>query len=524
MVDQALPTTPLALKRLEHGIRSSDLICEVVDGESIAVERVWLSIAELAAQRGITHQRAKVLTQNRGWLKLEQPNLPSNRRGRTKRGLVVYLVPEEEAEPKYIRDARKPACSVTGCDRKAHCRGMCDLHYRRARTGLRLDDPPKSHQYRQETSCTWPGCERKSNSRSLCSMHYQRQRHGSPMDARPHAHKIPEGAICSVEGCGRKLMALDLCRRHYQRQKLGLPTEPPPRVMVCEVTGCERSLVARGLCRRHWEIWRDTRTIEERASCTIEACDRASVVKGMCQAHYRQVANGKLSQTAIRAKVSKYTEPCCIPSCDRAARNKGMCGAHYARSRLGNDLLEPIKEHERPYTETDVCSVVGCSERPTTRWMCHFHYGRLRDGRDPDLPRRPASTGRVISKDGYADIRVPKGTPGAWKSGWMPEHRYVMQQLLARPLLGIEEPHHINGIRSDNRPDNLELWSKSHPAGQRVVDKVAWAVEMLLLYPTFIGLDLVDLASLRGILERVQRKGEASPTRRRSRKAMEKSQ
>lgn len=42
--------------------------------------------------------------------------------------------------------------------------------------------------------------------------------------------------------------------------------------------------------------------------------------------------------------------------------------------------------------------------------------------------------------------------------------------------------HHINGVRDDNRIENLELWSSAHPFGQRVTDKVEWAVEMLKLY------------------------------------------
>lgn len=61
-------------------------------------------------------------------------------------------------------------------------------------------------------------------------------------------------------------------------------------------------------------------------------------------------------------------------------------------------------------------------------------------------------------------------------------HREIISAILGRPLRPNERVHHKNGNRADNRPSNLELWSTSQPSGQRVKDKILWALEILAEY------------------------------------------
>ena len=64
--------------------------------------------------------------------------------------------------------------------------------------------------------------------------------------------------------------------------------------------------------------------------------------------------------------------------------------------------------------------------------------------------------GRKYNRNGYVFI-LDKGNPGADKNGYIFEHRKVMSEHIGRPLEDSEIVHHINGIKDDNRIENLEL-------------------------------------------------------------------
>lgn len=68
--------------------------------------------------------------------------------------------------------------------------------------------------------------------------------------------------------------------------------------------------------------------------------------------------------------------------------------------------------------------------------------------------------GRVTDKSGYVLIKLPDHAERN-KSGYVREHRLVMEQVLGRPLKPEEVVHHRNGDPTDNRPENLELFESN---------------------------------------------------------------
>lgn len=175
--------------------------------------------------------------------------------------------------------------------------------------------------------------------------------------------------------------------------------------------------------------------------------------------------------------------------------------------------MTPLPEHPAILPEIEFRSVYGSSSQPCSPVKC-TGCGRLRwypwstlrqmlklssfDGscqkckaRNRNYKDSSRGTGRRKTASGYVELRekaVPPEMVTTFSAMTPPsagivfEHRLVMAALLGRPLLPTESVHHINGVRDDNRPENLELWVSHQPAGQRPADLLKWAHEIIATY------------------------------------------
>lgn len=218
--------------------------------------------------------------------------------------------------------------------------------------------------------------------------------------------------------------------------------------------------------------------------CKVPDCEQDRSTRGYCQMHYKRVLRtgdpGPPGPLRVRGT-------CRAPNCEEPVDAKDLCHGHYQRVQRGSRL--PVDAPLRKGKQ--MCKVEDCERDVHGRGYCGAHYKRVLKHGDPlaHIPIREADGHGTVAHDGYRYVPVPpklrRLTRGA---AWIAEHRLVMAKHLGRPLRPDENVHHINGVRDDNKLDNLELWSTSQPSGQRVEDLLVYAQVIVERYGEEFGL------------------------------------
>ena len=94
-------------------------------------------------------------------------------------------------------------------------------------------------------------------------------------------------------------------------------------------------------------------------------------------------------------------------------------------------------------------------------------------------------TGKVKTTGGYIAIINPNRFKGD-KRKYVPEHRFIMENHIGRPLEPFEIVHHINGIVDDNRIENLLMMTKKQHGKlhtSREDKRILWATKIRQLGP-----------------------------------------
>lgn len=284
---------------------------------------------------------------------------------------------------------------------------------------------------------------------------------------------------CDLPRWGKK----DYCRKHQERLNRNGTLEPKKTGPKTGVTTAE--------CARCRQSFKATPRQRERSAegrdvfCSRDCQKGANLIDLEC---------ASCGMPVVRRKSDvKGSRVFCSADCRNEAGSKTRTGRHITCEGPGCETpvwVIPTLEGKKRYCSPR-CSNRGQERRQDrTCGSCQgtFTVPMSSDAaycsRDCFHEARRAKPGDryVTPATGYAWVWVDDGAGNVVK---VLEHRHVMEGVVGRPLRPEETVHHLTGGfkgRSNNHPDNLELWTGRHPKGHRVEDVTAYAREMLALY------------------------------------------
>lgn len=203
---------------------------------------------------------------------------------------------------------------------------------------------------------------------------------------------------------------------------------------------------------------------------TVGACEHCgksiefypSQKRRFCSRSCQSIVTGR-SRTApmpVKPKTGRYQ------ACERCGTEFWVIKSDEGRRRFCSRDCKDANHGRNAVTKTcAVCKVeftVSPSQavwRNTERVYCSrecMGLGHIKRSLGRTHNGKPA----VVDSSGYVRVFEP-AHPNSFKSGWVLEHRLVVEERLGRRLRTDEHVHHINHVRTDNRPENLTVLSHS---------------------------------------------------------------
>lgn len=169
--------------------------------------------------------------------------------------------------------------------------------------------------------------------------------------------------------------------------------------------------------------------------CKVNGCQDKHEGLGYCKKHY--------------LKLYRHGDPLAMPRV-----GKVKTGKHFNCQSCGKQLYVILSRFRKGHF---------CSKKCHAKFQIGKHASpeTILKRKQWRLNKSPSwKGGRTKTPEGYILLKMPTH-PFAKPTGYIYEHRFVMEKRLGRYLKNEEHIHHVNGVKNDNRIDNLVILSNT---------------------------------------------------------------
>lgn len=179
-----------------------------------------------------------------------------------------------------------------------------------------------------------------------------------------------------------------------------------------------------------------------------------------------EVATAYQDGSSLNELAKRYG--CTVPTIKSALERVGVEARGLGVSRIWTDeaIAWACERYRAGVSQQAIADILGVSQPSVSNRL--IQQGVVARVRKRRAAHHSWKGGRIALPRGYVGVKATSSdrefcTPNS--SGYVAEHRLVMGRAIGRPLEAHETVHHINGDKTDNRLENLQLRSGNHGTG-----------------------------------------------------------